>query len=78
MRITANIPDSIGRAVKTFAGNENKSVSSVLVEAVQFYIHSKKKQESGKRVLELVGKVRISKDIHKEIETMRKDSHDRY
>ena len=78
MRITANIPDNIGRVVKTFADNENKSVSSVITEAVQNYILSKKKQESGKKVLDLIGKARISKDIHKEIEAMRKDVHDRY
>ena len=46
MRITANVPDNIGRVVKTFADNEKKSVSSVITDAVQDYILSKKKKES--------------------------------
>ncbi|HJX30874.1 MAG TPA: hypothetical protein VJ624_03370 [Thermodesulfobacteriota bacterium] len=78
MRITANIPDNIGRVVKTFADNEKKSVSSVITEAVQDYILSKKKKESGRKVIDLIGKARISKDVHKDIETIRADSHDRY
>jgi metal-responsive CopG/Arc/MetJ family transcriptional regulator len=78
MRITANIPDNIGRVVKTFADNEKKSVSSVITDAVQNYILSKKKKESGMKVLGLIGKARVSKDIHKDIETMRTESHDRY
>lgn len=78
MRITANIPDNIGKVVKIFADNEKKSVSSVITDAVQNYILLKKKKESGMKVLGLIGKARISKDIHKEIETMRADAHDRY
>jgi len=78
MRITANIPDNIGRVVKTFADNEKKSVSSVITEAVQDYILSKKKKESVRKVIDLIGKARISKDVHKDIETMRADPHDRY
>ncbi len=78
MRITANIPDNIGKVVKTYADNEKKSVSSVITEAVQNYILSKKKQDSGKKVLGLIGKASISKDVHKDIETMRADANDRY
>ena len=78
MRITANIPDNIGRVVKTFADNEKKSVSSVITDAVQNYVLLKKKRESGMKVLGLIGKARVSKDIHKDIETMRTESHDRY
>jgi metal-responsive CopG/Arc/MetJ family transcriptional regulator len=78
MRITANIPDNIGRVVKTFADNEKKSVSSVITEAVQNYILSKKKKESGLKVLGLIGKARIAKDVHKEIDMMRAETDDRY
>ena len=77
MRITANIPDNIGRAVKTFADNEHKSLSSVITDAVQNYILQKKKKESGMKVLDLIGKAQVSKDVHKEIEAMRTDAHDR-
>jgi metal-responsive CopG/Arc/MetJ family transcriptional regulator len=78
MRITANIPDNIGRVVKTFADNEKKSVSSVITDAVRNYILLKKKKESGMKVLGLIGKAHVSKDIHKDIETIRTESHDRY
>jgi metal-responsive CopG/Arc/MetJ family transcriptional regulator len=78
MRITANIPDNIGRVVKTFADNEKKSVSSVITDAVRNYVLLKKKKESGMKVLGLIGKAHVSKDIHKVIETMRTESHDRY
>jgi metal-responsive CopG/Arc/MetJ family transcriptional regulator len=78
MRITANIPDNIGRVVKTFADNEKKSVSSVITDAVRNYIVLKKKKESGMKVLDLIGKAHVSKDIHKDIESMRTESHDRY
>ena len=77
MRITANIPDNMGRVVKTFADNEKKSVSAVITEAVQSYIVAKRKQESGKKVLDLIGKARISKAIHKDIANMRLELHDR-
>jgi len=50
----------------------------VITDAVQNYILSKKKKESGMKVLGLIGKARVSKDIHKDIETMRAESHDRY
>lgn len=78
MRITANIPDHIGRVVKTFADNEKKSVSSVITDAVQNYILLKKKKESGMKVLGLVGKAHVSRDIHKDIKTMRAESDDRH
>ncbi len=77
MRITANIPDNIGQAVKVFADNEKKSVSSVIADAVCYYIHLSKKQESGKRVLGLIGKARVEKTVHDDIASMRK-VHDRY
>jgi len=78
MRITANVPDNVGKYVKAFANNERKSVSSVITDAVQNYILSKKRNESGMKVLALIGKARISKDVHKDIESMRADSNDRY
>ena len=78
MRITANIPDNIGRAVKTFADNEKKSVSSVITDAVQNYVLLTKKKESGMKVLGLIGKAHVSRDIHKDIKKMRTESNDRY
>jgi len=77
MRITTHIPDQIARDAKTMAENEKKSVSSIIAEAVTYYIAEKRKKRLGRKVLEMVGKVRISSDVHKELEKGRMDSNDR-
>ena len=78
MRITANVPDNLGRVVKAFADNEHKSVSSVITEAVQNYVSLKKRKSCGLKVLDLIGKAQISGDVHKEIDAMRTENNDRY
>ena len=74
MRITANVPDNLGRVIKTVASNEHKSVSSVITEAIQNYISLKKRKTSGLKVLNLIGQAQISADIHKEINSMRMEN----
>ena len=74
MRITAHIPDQVAKNIKTFAENENKSVSAVISEAVQYFVCEKKKMEAGKKVLDLIGRVFISGDVHQEIEKMRQEA----
>jgi metal-responsive CopG/Arc/MetJ family transcriptional regulator len=74
MRITAHIPDHVAKNIKTFAENEKKSVSAVISEAVQYFVYEKKKSEAGDKVLDLIGKVPISKHVHKELEKMRKEA----
>jgi metal-responsive CopG/Arc/MetJ family transcriptional regulator len=77
MRITTHIPDQIARDAKMMAENEKKSVSSIIAEAVRYYITEKRKRRLGRKVLEMAGKVRVSPDVHRELEKGRTDSHDR-
>ena len=74
MRITTHLPDPIARDAKTMAENEKKSVSSIIAEAVTYYITEKKRKKLGRRVLDLAGKVRISPDVYKELEKGRLES----
>ena len=74
MRITAHIPDNVAKNVKTFADNEKMSVSAVIAEALQYYVYEKKKMETGKKVLAMIGKVHVSKDAHKELNKMRAET----
>jgi metal-responsive CopG/Arc/MetJ family transcriptional regulator len=77
MRITTHLPDPIARDAKTMAENEKKSVSSIIAEAVTYYIAEKKKKRLGRKVLEMAGKVRISPDVYKELEKGRLETDDR-
>jgi hypothetical protein len=77
MRITTHIPDALARDAKMMAENEKKSVSSIIAEALSYYIIEKKKRRLGRRVLEIAGKVRVSPDVYKELERGRRDSSDR-
>ncbi len=60
MRITTHIPDQIAREAKILAENEKKSVSSIIAEALAYYITEKRKRKLGKKVLEMAGKVKVS------------------
>lgn len=77
MRITTHIPDPIAKDVKILAENEKKSVSSIIAEALAYYITEKRKKALGRRILEMAGKVKVSPDIHKELERGRMDFDDR-
>lgn len=76
MRITTHIPDPIARDAKMMAENEKKSVSSIIAEALAYYITEKRKKKLGRKVLEMAGKVKVSPDIHKELERGRMDFED--
>jgi len=73
MRITVHIPNKIEKDLKTNAMNENKSVSSLVAEAVVHYIGYKKRVELGNKMLNLAGKSKISPDVYKEIDSGRMD-----
>ncbi len=60
MRITTHIPDQIAREAKILAENEKKSVSSIIAEALAYYINKKRRKKLGKKVLEMAGKVKVS------------------
>jgi len=73
MRITTHIPDPLARDAKIMAENEKKSVSSIIAEALSYYITEKEKKRLGRKVLEIAGKVRVSPEVHKELERRRMD-----
>ena len=77
MRITTHIPDPLARDAKIMAENEKKSVSSVIAEALSYYITEKKKKRLGRKVLEIAGKVKVSPQVHKALERGRMNSNDR-
>jgi len=77
MRITTHIPDTLARDAKILAENEKRSVSSIIAEALTYYITEKRKKKLGRKVLEIAGKVRVSSEVHKELERGRMDSDDR-
>jgi metal-responsive CopG/Arc/MetJ family transcriptional regulator len=77
MRITTHIPDPLARDAKIMAENEKKSVSSIIAEALAYYITEKRKKKLGRKVLEIAGKARVSPDVHRELEKGRMDSNDR-
>jgi metal-responsive CopG/Arc/MetJ family transcriptional regulator len=77
MRITTHIPDPLARDAKIMAENEKKSVSSIIAEALAYYITEKRKKKLGRKVLEIVGKVRVSPGVHKELQRGRMDLNDR-
>ena len=77
MRITTHIPDPLARDAKMMAQNEKKSVSSIIAEALSYYITEKKKRKLGRAVLKIAGKARVSPEVYKELERGRMDSDDR-
>ncbi|MDP2972003.1 MAG: hypothetical protein Q8P64_22750 [Deltaproteobacteria bacterium] len=77
MRITTHIPDPLARDAKIMAENEKKSVSSIIAEALAYYITEKRKKKLGRKVLEIAGKVRVSPEVYKELERGRMDFNDR-
>jgi metal-responsive CopG/Arc/MetJ family transcriptional regulator len=73
MRVTVHIPERMNSAIKRTAEKENKSVSSFVAGAVEYYIKEKRRRELGEKVLRLAGKVKISSDALKQLEAGRED-----
>ena len=72
MRLTIHIPDTLEKEIKLSAQSEKKSVSSLVAEAVQYYIHDTKRKKQGKKILDLIGKAKLSPDILLELESERR------
>lgn len=72
MRITVHIPDSLEKEIKKASKNENTSVSSLIAKATESYLKEKRKKRLGKRVLELIGKVKIAPDAIEELHSERR------
>ena len=73
MRITVNIKEELAREVRKLARNRGRSVSSLVSEAVEKYISELKRQEAGRKLLELAGKLKVADDSLEELERGRQD-----
>ncbi|MDQ1316593.1 MAG: hypothetical protein QG588_240 [Candidatus Poribacteria bacterium] len=77
MRITVNISDDLEKDIRKFAETRNKSISSITMDALEYYIKGERRKFLGNKVLNMVGKIKIDPNIREEIELWRKDHHDR-
>ena len=73
MRLTVHIPDEMKDEIKRAAHNEQKSMSSLVSEALRFYLHEQKKKALGQRVLDMVNTSVVTPDAHEELERGRDD-----
>ena len=78
MRITVHIPDRLAEEIKTYAGNEKASVSSLAAEALEYYLTEKRKKALGLKVLELAGKGCVTEDADTVLEEGRQDHEHRH
>lgn len=72
MRITVHIPDSLDKEIKKASKNENRSVSSLIAEATEFYLKEKRRRQTGQKVLNLAGKIKIASDALEELHSERR------
>ena len=68
MRITVHIPEPLEKELKITAQSEKKSISAFVAKAVQYYIRDTKRKKHGEKMLSLIGKVKVSPDILRELE----------
>jgi predicted transcriptional regulator len=76
MRVTVHLPSNTEKDLKTFAANQNKSISSVVADSIEFYIRENKRKAAIKNIKGMIGKIKISENALEDIEAMRLD-HDR-
>ncbi len=74
MRITVTMKEKLVDEVKRLAANEKRSVSSLISEAVEYYIREKKKREAGEELLRLSGNVHVDEDALLELERGRTEN----
>jgi len=73
MRLTVHIPDEMKDEIKRAAQNEHTSLSSLVSEALRFYIYEQKKKALGQKVLDMVTPSGVAPDTHEELERGRDD-----
>ena len=73
MRITVNVPNSLGEETRQMARDENTSVSRVVTNAIELYVTQEKRKRLGKKVLRLAGKVHVADDALDVLDRGRKD-----
>lgn len=72
MRITATVPDEVGRAVK----DETDNVSAFVAEALQEKLARIRQKRARKDLLDLAGTGGVRGDVDEELQNERRD-HDR-
>ncbi len=78
MRITFHVSDELARELKEAARNEKRSVSSIVAEAVQFYLIEERKRRAIDKMLDLAGKGVVSDDALDELDKMREEDENRF
>jgi hypothetical protein len=73
MRLTVHIPNNTEKDLKTYAANQHRSLSSIVADSIEFYIKETKKKAAMQSIKGMIGKVKISKNALKDIDTMRLD-----
>ena len=73
MKITIDISETLKKELKKTVVNKKKSMSSVVREAIDYYIRERTKKKLAQKALALVGKTRISPDILTDLEEGRKN-----
>jgi hypothetical protein len=71
MRLTANMPDRVVRELKVQASLEQKSVSSLVTEIIEFGLRNKKKRTAKAELLKMIGKFNMDPKTLKMLEAMR-------
>lgn len=71
MRITVTMPDGLERELKTQAANDGKSVSSLVSEAVEYFIREKRRRGRGKKMMGLAGTVKIAPRAYEDLDRER-------
>ncbi|MBI4320255.1 MAG: ribbon-helix-helix protein, CopG family [Chloroflexi bacterium] len=73
MRITVHVPDEIAKEVQRLAANEQRSVSSVVAQSVEFFIKERNRRRLGRKVLDLAGKTGVTADALEQLHLGRED-----
>ena len=61
MRVTVNVPDKVVHDLKTHASKEQKSVSSLVTEFIEYGIREKKRRTAKDNILRMIGKTKVDK-----------------
>lgn len=72
-RVTVSMPDQLEDKLKKYAKSERESVSKIAAEAIDHYLNVMKRRKLGKKVLDLVGKAKVSPNAINELEAGRID-----
>jgi len=78
MRITFHVSDELAKELKEAARSEKKSVSSIVAEAIQFYLIEERKRKAIDKMLAIAGKGTVSDDALDELERMREEDENRF